>query len=275
MIEAGFSSPADYTTTVAGNTILLSIRNVANFDMGYALVNVEIEEEVGGSSTSAGLKNVVGLWHMNNDAGVTALDSSRLHNDGTLYDGTAWTTGPKSPALSFDGIDDHMEMPYIPEYDCADGITVMAFCRWDVDPATGDSYATIASAGEHQWILMHSGVTPPGPGVNEFFEFAVETDQGRNWSWSNTQPVDGVWYHLTGVYDPVGEAIRLYVNGTLENTTWHNGTINVVGMDLTVGNRWHSGAHDRYFRGDIDELIIFDRALTASEIARHYHSLKP
>ncbi|NIP34162.1 MAG: hypothetical protein GWN18_04450 [Thermoplasmata archaeon] len=84
-----------------------------------------------------------------------------------------------------------------------------------------------------------------------------------------------MWYHLTGVYSPVEEAIKLYVNGTLENTTWHNGTINVVGQGLTMANRWHSGAHDRWFTGDIDEVIIFDRVLSDAEIMRHYQSLKP
>jgi hypothetical protein len=275
LIEEGFSSPADYTTTVSGNTITVSIRNVMNFDMGYALVNMEIEEAVGGSSSQSGLQNVVGLWHMNDDAGATAMDSSQYHNDANLIDGPTWIVGPNTPALNFDGIDDHGHAPYIPAYDCPDGITVMALVRWTIDPATGDPYATVVSAGEHQFILMSSGLSPPGPGINEFFEFAVETDQGRNWSWSNTQPVANVWYHVTGVYSPAEEAIRLYVNGTLENTTWHNGTLNVVGQGLTFGNRWHSGAHDRWFQGDVDEVIIFDRALSDSEIQRHYQSLKP
>jgi hypothetical protein len=275
LIEEGFSSPADYTTTVSDNTITISIRNVQNFNMGYALVNVEIEEEVGGLASQSGLRNVVGLWHMNDDAGTTALDSSAQHNDATLEGGPAWIAGPHSPALNVDGIDDHGHAPYIGAYDCPDGITVMALVRWTIDPATGDPYASIISAGEHQFIMMHSGLSPPGPGINEFFEFAVETDQGRNWSWSNTQPVANVWYHITGVYSPTDEAIRLYVNGTLENTTWHNGTINVVGQGLTFGNRWHSGAHDRWFEGDLDEIIMFNRALTDAEIQRHYQSLKP
>ncbi|UCC93988.1 MAG: LamG domain-containing protein, partial [Thermoplasmata archaeon] len=275
LIEEGFSSPADYTTTVTGNTITISIRNVLNFNMGYALVNVEIEEEVGGLASQSGLQNVVGLWHLNDDSGTTALDASAQHNDANLIDDPVWIAGPKSPALNFDGASDHGHVPYIPAYDCPNGITVMAMMRWTIDPATGADHAAVVSAGEHQWIMMFSGGAPPGPGMNEFFEFAVETDQGRNWSWSSTVAVPNVWYHITGVYDPVGEEIRLYVNGTLENTTAHNGTINVVGQGLTIANRWHSGAHDRWFTGDIDEIIIFDRPLTGAEIQRHYQSLKP
>jgi len=275
MIEAGFSSPADYTVTVTDNRIVLAIRNVLNFNMGYALITVEIEEAVGGPASQTGLQNVVGLWHLNDDAGLTTLDASRVHNDGTLANGPVWIAGPKSPALHFDGVDDHVDITYAPEYDCPEGITVMALCRWTIDPATGNLHANVVGAGEHQWEIQFSGNGPPGPGINEYIEFAVRTDQGRNWSWSDTEVVPNVWYHVTGVYSPVEEAIKLYVNGTLVNTTAHNGTINVVGQGITIGNRWHSGAHDRHFEGDIDEVIIFDRALTDAEIQRHYQSLKP
>jgi hypothetical protein len=84
-----------------------------------------------------------------------------------------------------------------------------------------------------------------------------------------------IWYHVTGVYSPTEEAIKLYINGTLQNTTWHNGTINVVGQGITLGSRFHSGAYDRHFEGDIDEVIVFNRALSSAEISRHYQSLKP
>jgi hypothetical protein len=275
LIEEGFASPADYQTTVTDSSITVAIRNVLSFDMGYALVNVQIEEEVGGPSSRTGLQDVVGIWHFNSDSGTTALDSSRLHNDGTLVNGPGWFAGPRGNALTFDGIDDYVNVPSIPEYDCPDGVTVMALVRWSIDPATGVPYATVVSTGEHQYILQHSGHSPPGPGVNEFFEFAVETDQGRNWSWSSTYAAPNIWYHITGVYDPLAEEIRLYVNGTLENVTAHNGTINALPNGLTFGNRWHSGAHDKHFEGDIDEVVIWDRALTDTEIQRYYQSMKP
>jgi hypothetical protein len=218
---------------------------------------------------------VVGLWHFNSDSGTDALDSSRLHNDGTLRNGAGWVAGARGNALNLDGFDDHVDIPYVAEYDCPDGVTVMALVRWSVDPATGNPYAAIVSTGEHQYILQHSGLTPPGPGINEFFEFAVETDQGRNYSWSSSYVAPNIWYHVTGVYDPLAEEIRLYVNGTLENVTAHNGTINTTGTLFNIGNRWHSGAHDRHFEGDIDEVVVWDRALTSVEVSRHYQSMKP
>ncbi len=275
MIEAGFSSPADYTITISGSQVKLAIRNVLNFDMGYALVSVQVEEEVGGPSGSTGLQDVIGLWHLNGNAGVTARDSSKYLNDGTLVDGPVWGPGVVGNSLRFDGFDDKVVVPEIPQYNTSDGVTVMAMVRWSIDPATGQPYANMVSAGEHQWLMQMSGTTPPGPGINEFFEFAVETDQGRNWSWSSTLVVPNVWYHVTGVYSEAEEAIRLYVNGSLENETWHNGSINHQAQGITFGARFHSGAFGRYFEGDIDEVYLFDRALTSAEIARHYQSLKP
>ena len=275
LIEEGFASPADYLVSESDSTVTVAIRNVMNFDMGYALVKVEIEEEVGGPTSQVGLQNVVGLWHLNDNVGTNTLDASRIHNDGTLVNGPAWVAGPHTSALHFDGTDDHVDVSYVPEYDCPDGITVMALCRWTIDPATGNLHSNIVSTGEHQWEIQFSGNGPPGPGINEYFEFAVRTDQGRNWSWSNIVVVPNVWYHVTGVYSPTEGAIKLYVDGTLVNTTLHNGTINVVGQGITMGARFHSGAYDRHFEGDIDEVIIFDRALSDAEISRHYQSLKP
>ena len=110
MIEEGFTSPADYTITVTGNNIFLAIRDVLNFDMGYALINVEIEEEVGGPSSLTGLQNVVGLWHLNDNAGATAMDSSRLHNDGKVRPGSTSIAGHKSPALNFYWTNGHVDI---------------------------------------------------------------------------------------------------------------------------------------------------------------------
>jgi hypothetical protein len=274
MIEAGFTSPADYITTINDNTIVVAIKSVQNFNMGYALINVEIEEEVGGPANQIGLSDVVGLWHFNDNSGTSALDSSRLRNDGTFVGGTVWAPGVKGSGIHVDGAS-YVTAPEVPEYNVDDGITVMVFCRWTIDPDSGDAFANIVSKAEHQWEIQCSGTGGPGPDINEFFEFAVETNETRDWAYSTTRIAPNIWYHVTGVFSTAESAIKIYVNGTKENSTMLNGTINVVNQGVTIGARYHSGAFDRFFEGDIDEVIIFDRALTDSEIARHYQSLKP
>ncbi|MFQ6057165.1 MAG: hypothetical protein ACE5J9_05430 [Methanosarcinales archaeon] len=52
----------------------------------------------------------VGYWHFEEGSGNVAVDSSGLGNNGTIY-GATWTTGKVGGALSFDGVDDYVEVP--------------------------------------------------------------------------------------------------------------------------------------------------------------------
>jgi len=260
LIEEGFTPGVDYTLTVSGSNIALGIRNVATFDMGYALVNVQIQDSAGGSTSNPGLSNVTGLWHLNEGTGGIAGDSSPLHNPGAVVGDNNWSSGIQGPAFHFNGTN-RISVPEIPAYNAQEGITVMAWVRWTVDPWNGTTYATIASAGENQWTLMH--------------EFAVRTNETRDWVWSHSVPGPNIWYHVTGVFSTAESAVKIYVNGTLENVTVLNGTINIVNQELTFGAQYHSGAHRRYLEGDVDEIFMFDRALTDQEIFRYYQMLNP
>ncbi len=71
------------------------------------------------------------------------------------------------------------------------------------------------------------------------------------------------WAHLASTYD--GANLRLYVNGSLVKTTAATGTITVSTGALRIGA--NSIWTDEAFQGLIDEVRIYNRALTASELA--------
>lgn len=274
LIEEGFTPGVDFTLTVTGSKVSLAIRNVASFDMGYALINVKIQDTAGGSISNPSLQNVVGLWHFNDGVGPLAADSSSYHNDGTEVGSGCFTAGINSGGYSFNGTGSYISIPEIPEYNVPDGLTVMCWVRWDVNPWNGTPWATIAAKGENQWSLQHNGNAFGSP-MNDNFEFSVRTDVRRDWVWSNTVVEPNIWYHVTGVFSTAESALKIYVNGTLENTTTLNGDINIVAQGLTVGAQYHSGIYRRYYEGEIDELIIFDEALSDADIARYYQMLHP
>lgn len=275
LIEEGFTPGTDYNLTRTGSIIELGIRNVSSFDMGYALINVEIEEETGGSTTAPGLDDVVGLWHMNDGSGTNVMDASKVHNDGTAVNGPAWVGGVQGEALAFDGNDDFVSVPDVAELNVQEGVTVMYWLRWTTAPSSGNAWANPVSKGEHQWEFQHSGDAAGSPWRNAYYEWAVETNDTRTWVWSTSTTTQNVWVHLTGVFDNATHQIRLYVNGTQENATTLNGTINLDGKPFLIGARPRVGFEDRHFEGEIDEVIVFDRALSDSEIARYYQMLKP
>jgi len=270
LTRAGLVPVVDYKTSVVGSSkVTVSLNNTKFINIGYALVEASIESSAGSLAGGAVLPGAVAVWSMNEGSGPTAHDTSGNANDMTLV-GADWTDhGAQNSALYFDGTT-YAKMGPTPSLTLTTGVSVEAWVRWSVDPATGSSWATIYCQGEQEFELMHNG-------TNAAFEFALRTDVERRYAWSNTTPVGGRWYHVVGTWSAASEELRLYVNGALENVTHINGsTINDVARDLVIGGRHNGGAvYDRLFEGTIDEVNVYGRALTATEVAMRYVSTKP
>ncbi|MFW9991226.1 MAG: LamG domain-containing protein [Candidatus Odinarchaeota archaeon] len=80
------------------------------------------------------------------------------------------------------------------------------------------------------------------------------------------------WHHIAGTYD--GADIKIYVDGNLENYQSAFGSMNTVSDDLYIGTK-HSGAPESdFFYGFIDEVRIYNRSLSSTEIQDHYDQYK-
>lgn len=101
---------------------------------------------------------------------------------------------------------------------------------------------------------------------NTKFEFAVQTLTTRNIIQSTINPVTGTWYHIAGVYD--GSFVTLYVNGIAQGKNILTGNINNFqgNFKLNIGKWANSTNNYRRFNGDIDEVTIWKKALTQTEI---------
>lgn len=116
------------------------------------------------------------------------------------------------------------------------------------------------SGDDGQFWLQHSS-------DNGLFEFAVEnTSSARSYVESTTSPIDGNWYHVAGVFD--GSYIYLYVNGIMEAKASLSGKINNFqsAYKIVFGQWANSGNSYRRFDGDIDEVTLWDIALTQTQI---------
>ncbi len=98
---------------------------------------------------------------------------------------------------------------------------------------------------------------------NNYFEFAVQTTNSRKQVIGNVVCVPGNWYYVAGVYD--GSAIKLYVNGKLQNSASQNGNISsfISTYKFMIGKWANTG---RYFNGEIDEVSLWNKALTQTQI---------
>lgn len=78
----------------------------------------------------------------------------------------------------------------------------------------------------------------------------------------------GTWYHLCGVYNSSNSTLKLYVNGVEAGSVTASGTATDTNGDFAIGRNGSNAA--LYFDGLVDDVAIFNRALSASEVLQLY-----
>lgn len=132
------------------------------------------------------------------------------------------------------------------------------------NPAYCLGYAKGSGAGQPRWPGQ------PGP-FPALFHVCNDTDNqqgGGKTVVSTTLLKPDAWYHLAGTYD--GSALKIYINGKLEAQEAYSGLLRSYSAPVFVGGGGLSGSswgNQFTVHGTIDEVIIWDRALAADEIA--------
>jgi hypothetical protein len=81
---------------------------------------------------------------------------------------------------------------------------------------------------------------------------------------------DDTWHHIAGTFD--GNELRVYVDGNLEAIKITTGTIATNTRAVNIGASWGGGTWQRFFKGLVDEVAIYNRALSPEEIQQHYEN---
>ncbi|MFH1883134.1 MAG: LamG domain-containing protein [Planctomycetota bacterium] len=202
----------------------------------------------GASNVSADL---VGHWKFDGNLD----DSAGSAND--TFDGGMpnYVVGKFEQALEFDGTDDFVNLPYTSDP------TVYTISAWvkpvRISPAsivvrTSDAGPT--THWSHQLRIQSSGV---------FEHYAWDGSERR--VLGTTVIKAGTWYSVVLVATNNGD-VRLYVNGQEEGTATTIGTLWADGDRFLVGS--NSGHEMGWFEGVVDDLRIYDKVLSAAEIAK-------
>lgn len=167
-----------------------------------------------------------------NSTGTLWIDSVQVeyNNTPTVFTDTPWTPGKFSSALEFDGADDYVSVADKSCFDNIPQITVMAWFKLN----------QLASVkGESEVIVTKKHTTSPG----ESYSIRQNTDNTLrfilyNSSGSSVQAVSqtvqaGQWYHVAGVYN--GSAVKIYLNGVLNDTKSFTGNIFDSNYPLRIG----------------------------------------
>jgi len=193
--------------------------------------------------------NLIGWWKFDEGYGSTALDWSGHGNDGTLVNKPQWVEGHMDGALEFNGSN------YVTMNDVADEITNndITLSGW---VKTTDSHglwlsSNTATGNVALWAIDQGQAT--------MYDGADSGYEG----YSNTVVNDNEWHMLT--YVRSGATGIIYVDGVQENT--HPAAYSFSATDRwSIGQEWDSGTPSDFLAGTVDDVRIYDMALTAEEV---------
>ena len=206
--------------------------------------------------------SIVGAWLFNDGKGDIAKDSSGKGNDGTLKNGPVWVEGKFGKALQFDGTDDFVNIGDTDELSGSAGkkLTVVAWFKTGKiqGPDNTPIITKYLSAQEKDWgLTVDSGK----------LKFAYETGGAGTDFEVNAPSMGGAvdldkWYHGAFVLD--GTDAKVYLDGVevaaaALPTETPNTAVNVeIGAVVYRNN---------YFQGIIDEVAVFNAALSKDDIS--------
>ena len=203
---------------------------------------------------------LVGYWKFNEGSGLTACDLSGKRNHGTLINGPKWSLGREhiGNALNFDGVDDYVDCGNKPSLNITGAITIEAWMKAN-------------SLSDNRFLLSKRYATsyyiqPLSSGAVECGGKNAITSKATTPTGSVTT---GAWYHVVFVYDTTVSIIRIYVNSVLKiEETGNTGGIGSNDEPFEIGRS--SDYPTIPFNGLIDEVRIYNQALSVAEIQKHY-----
>jgi hypothetical protein len=200
--------------------------------------------------------DLVGYWKFDEGSGNVAVDSSGYGNDGTINGTPNWVAGQIGSALDFDGSTNYVEIPNNDSFSITDTITIAAWTYMRTS-ASGEM-AIVSKGGWEANNLPYELTETPGDVI--FWQFY--NDAGRDGCSPDSPPV-GEWHHIAGTYD--GIATKCYIDGMLGEEWQYAGKMPINSLPVTIGRRTTGGT---WFNGMIDEVAIFNNALTEDEIQK-------
>jgi N-acetylneuraminic acid mutarotase len=265
---AGTTASASATVVTGANGVATAPAFTANTQVGSFKVTAT---STGLTAASFSLTNTpMGLvsWYR---AEGDASDAQGTNN-GTIHGGVTFAAGKVGQAFNFDGSTGYVDLGNPASLNPAT-ITVEAW--WFGAHLVGDGNNPIVDKGftshTSPYYQYHLGVAgdqyPLTPGA---IDFAVSVGGNPYYAIDTTHPyIVGAWNHIAGTYD--GHTVALYLNGQLvASTATPGGPIDTYPSNAEIGGLSNLKTPDAYLPGLIDEVKIYNRALSAAEVQADY-----
>lgn len=210
----------------------------------------------------AGAEGLVARWKFDEGSGQVAYDASGNNNHGKIH-GAKYVKCGDGYALQFDGLTDYVDCGNDKSLN-VESITIELWIKFN--SFTGP-YDTPISKGNAEGSLSLS------KSYDESFKFYFGIGSPHRVGLSLGVPSLDTWYHWVGTYNAADGVGKAYVNGVIADTqAAAPGPLPPSTNAMEIGRCSVSSPQsgERYFNGTIDEVVIYNRALTEAEIKNNY-----
>ncbi len=289
--------PGNFT---AGSTVTLGAQTYGIGTTGYygsgkwkgKIDEVRVYDRILSASEIAQIYNLTtptgtdtslkGYWSFNGkdmSGTTTAYDRSGLGSTGTLTGGPTIINGIIGQGLSFDGSNDYVNLGVSTPYQFANTtFTVTGWFKSSPGVNGGAFVAQGGVAGQGGWLVGLNGDT-----TGKLSAVLKNTDGGQTGRLSSrTGFNDNNWHQFafivtTNTSTYTGNSLVIYADGMLQSSTANSdstsGGYDTDTSTALLGAR--GSGSDAFFTGGLDEVRIYNRALTAAEIQGQYDAVKP
>ena len=226
---------------------------------------------LGPALASAASPGPVGWWKFNETSGTVAADSAGGRNGKLLPAdpngqglGPQWVAGKFDGGIRFDGSNDYVELPIGDLINTLESTTFAVWVNW-AGSSTG-SWQRILDFGSGTTIYAFLAANRSGTQSPRFAMRSATVGEQIVTAPSGALATPG-WHHLAVAIDSAAMRLTLFVDGAAVASGAT--TILPKNMGVTTQN-WIARSQypaDAYYKGDVDELRIYDRALTQDEVA--------
>ncbi len=245
-------------------------QDVARLKAAMLLEKIDKAINKGGPLDGRAAMSLVLYYTFDKDEGAKVADLSGKGNHGAVAGAQYTAQGKKGGAYSLSGSMQHITVPNSNSLEIRDKLTLAAWVKLgSLGPGGyGNEHGYIINKGCDLWWnpAFCLGYAKSGEPLVHVAN-ATDSPRGGKSVSGTTKLVSGQWVHLAGVYD--GATVKLYVNGRLEGTEKYSGQIRSDKAPVHLGGgslRGVDWGNNFTVHGIIDEVMIFNRALSAGEI---------
>lgn len=209
----------------------------------------------------------VAYYRLGESSGTTAIDETGNYHGTYVGSPTLGATGlligDPDTAVGFDGTDDKM---YIASNAVLDNIQTVSFMVNIAAMPTGNAACIIS---RHDSVASYNGFTFTI--LNDVLSLGVKDNLNNNIYIKASALSINTTYHIVGIFSNTsGYGFKLYIDGTLvdSDTSSISFTYNTVTLNLAISN----DSYWENFNGTIDEVAIFDTALTQQQVTDLYNA---